>query len=154
MRQRAGTENVSGIAGLGAACLELADCARHEQANQRHLKARLEDGLCAALPSAVIVGKELKRLQNTTLLLVPGLNAETAVIALDLAGFAVATGSACSSGKVTPSHVLRAMGFSNVHARSALRISLGWTSTTADIDHFVAVLAAHVHHVTKQHYAA
>ena len=68
---------------------------------------------------------------------------ETAVIALDLAGIAVATGSACASGKVAPSHVLKAMALADDHARSALRVSLGWATTREDIDKFIAAFAAH-----------
>jgi cysteine desulfurase len=74
------------------------------------------------------------RLPNTTLFAIPGLRAETAVIGFDLAGIAVSSGSACSSGKVQPSHVLEAMGFGPELARSAIRISLGWSSSESDID--------------------
>ncbi len=91
-----------------------------------------------------MIGAGADRLPNTSLTLHPGREGETLTIALDLAGIAVSTGSACSSGKVAPSHVLAAMGISPREARSALRISLGWTTTPADIDRFLAAYAAHV----------
>jgi cysteine desulfurase len=134
---RAGTENVAAIAGFGAA----AEAARRElQANASRmaaLRGRLESGLKAATPNAIIFGADAGRVPNTTLIAVPGMKAETAVIALDLAGFAVSSGSACSSGKVQSSHVLAAMGASPELARGGVRISLGWTTTETEIDYFV-----------------
>ena len=134
---RAGTENVAAIAGFGAA----AEAARRDlQANASRmaaLRGRLESGLKAATPNAIIFGAETGRVPNTTLIAVPGMKAETAVIALDLAGFAVSSGSACSSGKVQSSHVLAAMGASPELARGGVRISLGWTTTETEIDYFV-----------------
>jgi cysteine desulfurase len=82
----------------------------------------------------IVFSEDAQRLPNTTLFTVPGLKAETAVIGFDLAGIAVSSGSACSSGKVQPSHVLEAMGFSRDIAQGAVRLSLGWSTSSADID--------------------
>jgi cysteine desulfurase len=103
----------------------------------RVLRDRLEAGLKAVTPGAVIFGAEVERLPNTTLFSVQGLKAETAVIAFDLEGIAVSSGAACSSGKVTPSHVLAAMGVAPALARGAVRVSLGPTTTERDIDRFL-----------------
>jgi cysteine desulfurase len=134
---RAGTENVAAIAGFGAA----AEAARRDLAaaagRMTALRERLEAKLKAATPRAIIFGADADRVPNTTLVAVPGMKAETAVIALDLAGFAVSSGAACSSGKVQPSHVLAAMGAAPELARGGVRISLGWTTTEAEIDCFV-----------------
>jgi cysteine desulfurase len=97
------------------------------------LRNRLETGL-RQTPGAVVFSEEAPRLPNTTLFTVPGLKAETAVIGFDLAGIAVSSGSACSSGKVQPSHVLQAMGFGPETAQGAVRLSLGWSTTVDDID--------------------
>lgn len=129
---RAGTENVAAIAGFGAA----ADDAQHQPdaARMTLLRDRLEAGLKAATPQAVIFGQGLARLPNTTLFAVPGIKAETAIIAFDLNGIAVSSGSACSSGKVQASHVLAAMGVEPQLARGAVRISLGWSTREADVE--------------------
>ncbi len=105
---RAGTENVAAIAGFGAAAAVAARQA--DAARMAGLRDRLEAGLKAASPEAVIFGESAPRLPNTTLFAVPGMKAETAIIAFDLNGIAVSSGSACSSGKVQASHVLAAMG--------------------------------------------
>jgi cysteine desulfurase len=134
---RAGTENVAAIAGFGAA----AEAARQDlEADARRMTAlrhRLETGLKAATPKAIIYGAESPRMPNTTLVAVPGMKAETAVIAFDLAGFAVSSGAACSSGKVQASHVLAAMGAPEDLARGGVRISLGWNTAETDIDRFI-----------------
>jgi cysteine desulfurase len=83
----------------------------------------------------IVFADDAPRLPNTTLFTVPGLKAETAVIGFDLAGIAVSSGSACSSGKVQPSHVLEAMGFDGELAQGAVRLSLGWSTSDADVDH-------------------
>ena len=98
------------------------------------LRDRLEAGLRAVTPDAVIFGAGVERLPNTTLFAAPGMKAETAIIAFDLAGVAVSSGAACSSGKVQPSHVLEAMGVPSALARGAVRISLGITTTDSEID--------------------
>jgi cysteine desulfurase len=128
--RRAGTENLVGIAGFAAAA-EAASIAEYERV--RSLRDRLE----AALPEAVIVGAEAPRLPNTSAIAMPGMAAETQVIAFDLAGVMVSAGAACSSGKVGPSHVLAAMGLDPEIANSTIRVSLGWTTNEADIAHFI-----------------
>jgi cysteine desulfurase len=99
----------------------------------QNLRGRLEAGL-ARTPGMILLAADVPRLPNTTLFTVPGLKAETAVIGFDLGGIAVSSGSACSSGKVQPSHVLAAMGFSRELAEGAVRLSLGWSTLEADID--------------------
>ena len=105
------------------------------------LRDRLEAGIKAIAPQAVVFGESASRLPNTTLFAVPGVKAETAVIALDLEGVAVSSGAACSSGKVTPSHVLAAMGVPAGLIRGAIRLSLGYSSTEAEIDAFLKAWA-------------
>ena len=134
---RAGTENVPGIAGFGAAAQAARDGLSSEPARMTALRERLEAGLKAASPEIVIFGIDQKRLPNTTLCAMPGTKAETAIIAFDLEGFALSSGAACSSGKVQPSHVLGAMGVPPQLGRAALRISLGPTTSESDIDRFV-----------------
>ena len=129
--QRAGTENVAAIAGFGAAA---AAAKQMDGARMAALRAQVEAGIRAAAPQAVFFGADAPRLPNTSLFTVPGLKAETAIIAFDLNGIAVSSGSACSSGKVQASHVLAAMGVEPDLARGAVRISLGWSTTEADIE--------------------
>ncbi len=131
--RRAGTENVAGIAGFGAAVKAALGALEQDAVRVETLRNRLEGGL-RETPGVVVFAGDVGRLPNTTLFTVPGLKAETAVIGFDLAGIAVSSGSACSSGKVQPSHVLKAMGFGPELARGALRLSLGWSTTAAEID--------------------
>jgi cysteine desulfurase len=105
----------------------------HEAARLEALRSRLESGL-RRTPGLVVFSGEVPRLPNTVLFTVPGLRAETAVIGFDLAGIAVSSGSACSSGKVQPSHVLEAMGVGPDLAQGAVRLSLGWSTAAEDID--------------------
>jgi cysteine desulfurase len=135
--ERAGTENVAAIGGFGAAAGATEANLASESASMRGLRDRLEAGLRAATPDAIIFGAETERLPNTTLFAVAGLKAETAVILFDLAGVAVSSGAACSSGKVQPSHVLKAMGVSPALVTSAVRVSLGPTTTEGDIERFL-----------------
>jgi cysteine desulfurase len=135
--RRAGTENLSGIAGFGAAA-EIAASDGAEAHRQAELRDRLERQVRAARPDASIFGTLAPRLPNTTCLALPGVSAETQVVALDLAGIAVSAGAACSSGKLRPSAVLRAMGVPPDVAASAIRVSLGWNSKAEDIDRFIA----------------
>ena len=130
---RAGTENVAGIAGFGAAVKAALAAMEADRPRLEALRSRLEAGL-RQTPGAVIVAEDAPRLPNTTLFTVPGLRAETAVIGFDLEGVAVSSGSACSSGKVQPSHVLEAMGFGPNLAQGAVRLSLGWSTAETDID--------------------
>jgi cysteine desulfurase len=135
---RAGTENVAGIAGFGAAAAAVMTESPGMAGQLAALRARLEQGLIERTPGAVIFGAEVARLPNTTLLALAGMKAETAVIAFDLAGLAVSSGAACSSGKVQPSHVLAAMGVPPALARGAIRVSLGPTSSEFDVERFLA----------------
>jgi cysteine desulfurase len=136
---RAGTENVAGIAGFGAAAAETRAKLAEEIAAMVGKRAKLEANIAALSPSAVIFGSRAQRLPNTTLVALPGGKAETLVIAFDLDGVAVSSGAACSSGKVAPSHVLAAMGVEPALGRGAIRVSLGPTTTEAEIDRFLAV---------------
>ena len=131
--RRAGTENVSGISGFGAAVRAATASMDPDAARMRALQARLETGL-RSHPGTVIFADTVSRLPNTTLVSAPGLKAETAVIGFDLEGIAVSSGSACSSGKVQPSHVLQAMKADPALVQGAIRLSLGWETTEADID--------------------
>jgi cysteine desulfurase len=131
---RAGTENVAGIAAFGAAAAAARRQMAEEAGHMRALRDRLEAGLKAIAPQAVIFGAAAERLPNTTLFAAAGMKAETAVIAFDLEGVAVSSGAACSSGKVQPSHVLAAMGVSARLQHSAVRVSVGWTTTEADVE--------------------
>jgi cysteine desulfurase len=134
---RAGTENVAGIAAFGAAAAVARRERQPEAAHMLALRTLLETGLRARTPAVTIFGSEAERLPNTTLFGMPGMKAETAVIAFDLEGIAVSSGAACSSGKVQPSHVLAAMGVLPPLARGAVRVSLGWSTTAADIEMFL-----------------
>ena len=134
---RAGTENVAGIAAFGAAAAAARRQLAEEAAHMLALRTLVEEGLRAISPQAVILGAAAERLPNTTLFALEGIKAETAIIALDLEGVAVSAGAACSSGKVQSSHVLAAMGVSPALGRAAVRVSLGWTTTQADIERFL-----------------
>lgn len=131
---RGGTENLIGIAGFGAAAAVAYATLSANMTHMLGLRGRLEKGLLAATPGARIVAANAERLPNTTMIAVPGIKAETAVIAFDLAGVAVSAGSACSSGKVAGSPVLAAMGIDPEFARGALRLSLGWETTETEIE--------------------
>jgi cysteine desulfurase len=135
--RRAGSENVIGIVGFGAAAEiagELGDGGRLGQ-----LRDGLERRIKAIAPSVRLFGAGAERLPNTTCLEMPGMLSETQVIAFDLAGISLSAGAACSSGKVTASHVLKAMGFGEDVARSVVRVSMGWTTNAADVDRFIDV---------------
>jgi cysteine desulfurase len=131
--RRAGTENVAGIIGFGAATRAAMAGLSGDAARLERLRQQLERGLQQA-PEIIVFSENAPRLPNTTLFTVPGLKAETAVIGFDLAGIAVSSGSACSSGKVQPSHVLAAMGFGPDLAQGAVRLSLGWSTSEEDIN--------------------
>jgi cysteine desulfurase len=134
---RAGTENVAGIAAFGAAAAAASAQGPEEAATMLASRIRLETELKAITPQAVIFGESVPRLPNTTLFALPGVKAETAVIAFDLEGVAVSSGAACSSGKVQPSHVLAAMSVSPALTQAAVRVSLGWATTEADLLRFL-----------------
>lgn len=131
--QRAGTENLVGIAGFGAAAAAARENLDAERTAMMTLRDRLEQGLKAVTPSVTIFGEKVQRLPNTTLFALGG-KAETLVIGFDLEGVAVSSGSACSSGKVAASHVLEAMGVAPELARGAIRVSLGRLTTQDDVD--------------------
>lgn len=131
--RRAGTENVAGVAAFGAATAAAMAALAPEAQRLQSLRERLEKGLMQTL-GVTVFSAGAPRLPNTTLFTVPGLKAETAVIGFDLSGIAVSSGSACSSGKVQPSHVLAAMGVAKDLAQGAVRLSLGWSTSEADID--------------------
>jgi cysteine desulfurase len=131
--RRAGTENVAGIAGFGAAAKAAMSVLEGDALRLEGFRSRLESGL-RQTPGVIVFAGDARRLPNTTLFAVPGLKAETAVIGFDLAGIAVSSGAACSSGKVQPSHVLEAMGFGPELAQGAVRLSLGWSTSSADVD--------------------
>jgi cysteine desulfurase len=134
---RAGTENVAAIAGFGAAAAVAQIRLGQEAVGMRAMRDRLETGLRAISSDTIIFGADVERLPNTVLFAVPGVKAETAVIALDLEGIAVSSGAACSSGKVQPSHVLAAMGVDPALARGAIRVSLGPQTTEIEVDCFL-----------------
>ena len=135
-RLRAGTENLPGIAGFGAAA-SAAAAALDAYARIAILRDDMQQRLLALAPDAVVFGAEATRLPNTLCLAMPWVASSTQVIALDLAGVMVSAGSACSSGKVARSHVLDAMGVAPALAECAIRISLGWSTREADIDHLI-----------------
>ncbi len=145
MGRRSGTENVAGIAGFGAAAeAAMRDLEDGVWDRVEKLRNILETALEAAAPQTIFVGKDARRLPNTTCMASPGWKGETQVMQMDLAGFAISAGSACSSGKVRESRVLRAMGYDEATARSAIRVSLGPETTEEQIGRFVdAWSAAH-----------
>jgi cysteine desulfurase len=139
---RGGTESVAAIAAFGAAaraCLAELDT---EPARLIGMRDRLTIAVRSVAADAVVFAETAPRLPNTVSFAVPGVEAATLMIALDLAGVAVSSGSACSSGKVAPSHVLAAMGTAPELARGAIRLSLGWASTEADVDRFAQAFAS------------
>jgi cysteine desulfurase len=135
-RRRAGTENVTGIVGFGAAVREVPRLLAGAS-KIRDLRDRLEAGVRQAAPRAKIYGEGAARLPNTSCISLENVSSETQVMRLDLAGVAVSAGSACSSGKIAPSHVLLAMGVNPAEAKTAIRVSLGWTTTDADVARFI-----------------
>lgn len=136
--RRGGTENVAAILGFGAAA-EVA-AVRADVARLAAARNRLEEAVLAAIPGTSVVGAAVERLSNTSMLAFSGVRAETLVIALDLAHISVSAGSACSSGKVGPSHVLQAMGVDAERAAGAIRLSFGWSSREEDVDRAVEAL--------------
>jgi cysteine desulfurase len=131
--RRAGTENVTGITGFGAAVAAALAVLEQDRPRVEGLRQRLETGL-RRTPDMIVFSDDVQRLPNTVLFTVPGLKAETAVIGFDLAGVSVSSGSACSSGKVQPSHVLQAMGCGPELAQGAVRLSLGWSTSETHVD--------------------
>ncbi len=152
-RQRAGTENVAGIAGFGAAAA-LAVAEIVEAGRVAASRDAMEARACELVPATIVASRNVARLPNTSLLAVPGVKAETLVIGLDLEGFAVSAGSACSSGKVEPSHVLAAMGFSPELSAGAIRASLGIGTSSTDINSFLDAWSGLIARMRKRPEAA
>jgi cysteine desulfurase len=138
--RRAGTENVPAIAGMGVAARLAAGKLASEAARLSALRDRLEDGIVRAVPGTAINGARSPRVPNTTNISFDRVEAESLLIALDLEGIAVSTGSACSSGTLEPSHVLKAMGLPTHRTQNSLRFSLGLFSTGEEVDRVVEVL--------------
>jgi cysteine desulfurase len=140
--RRAGTENVPAIVGMGVAAHLAAGKIVTEGVRVGALRDRLEDGILRTVQGTVVNGAREQRVPNTTNLSFERIEAESLLIALDLEGIAVSTGSACSSGTLEPSHVLRAMGFPAHRTQNSLRFSLGVFSTDAEVDRVVSALPA------------
>ena len=136
--RRGGTENLAGIAGFGAAA-EAAAKGLSDMTRLGELRDELEAGVARIAPGTAVIGRDAERLANTLCFCPPGRAAETLVIAFDLAGVAVSSGSACSSGKVSASHVLQAMGVAADQANAAVRVSLGWKTQAAEIGRFLEI---------------
>jgi cysteine desulfurase len=142
MGRRSGTENIVGIAGFGAAIgAAMRDLEAGVWGHVEKLRNILETALAAAAPETIFVGKDVARLPNTACFATPGWKGETQVMQMDLAGYAISAGSACSSGKVRASRVLRAMGFDDAVAGSAIRVSLGPTTTEDEVRGFAEAWA-------------
>jgi cysteine desulfurase len=138
--RRAGTENVAGIAGLGAAAQLAKKKLASEGARLAALRDRLEAQILVTVGGTAVNGTRQPRVPNTTNISFEGIEAESLLIALDLEGIAVSTGSACSSGTLEPSHVLRAMGFPPHRTQNSIRVSLGAANTDAEVDAFLGKL--------------
>jgi cysteine desulfurase len=140
--RRAGTENVPAVAGLGVAARLAAAKAATDGVRLAALRDRLEDAILAKVPGTAINGSREPRVPNTTNISFEAIEAESLLIALDLEGVAVSTGSACSSGTLEPSHVLRAMGLPSPRTQNSIRFSLGAGNTEAEVDFVVSKLPA------------
>src|SRR5262249_48108552 len=152
-RGRAGTENVAGIVGFGVAA-ELAAADVHRVSEIAALRDGLEASALGIEPDAVVASGRVARLPNTSCIAVPGTEAETLVIGLDLVGVAVSAGSACSSGKVEASHVLSAMGLPPDIAQGAIRVSLGIGTMSADIERFIGAWSELIKRMRQRQEAA
>ncbi len=147
--RRPGTENVPGIAGFGTAAELAAVRLAEDQERLGGLRDRLETAALERIPGVSVNGARWKRTANTSNLCFEGIDGEALVIALDLRGFAVSTGAACSSGAITPSHVLTAIGLSADRARASMRFSFGRANTAAQVDQLVEALAGSVAHLRR-----
>ncbi|MFL2654268.1 MAG: cysteine desulfurase family protein [Alphaproteobacteria bacterium] len=136
--RRAGTENVTGICGFGVAA-SLVQSALKQASNLESMRNKIEFEVKEKIPEVTVYGHGVARLPNTSCIGLPDMSNESQIMALDLAGVYVSAGSACSSGKITPSHVLKAMGFNDNAASSAIRVSLGWQTTENDCNTFISV---------------
>ncbi len=148
--RRAGTENLPGVAGLGAA-IEAAVSRRREEAERASaLRDRLEAGLLAAVPRARVNGAGVPRLPGTASVVFEGCDAEALLMAMDLEGVCASAGSACHSGSTRPSGVLLAMGLSDEEARSTIRFSLGWTTAKDEVDAALSIVPPLVERVRRE----
>lgn len=147
--RRPGTENVPGIAALGAAAKWQRENGASERARLGELRNRLETSILTRIRGARVNCADTPRTPNTSNIAFDGLDGEAMVIAMDLAGFSIATGAACSSGAVNPSHVLTAMGLSRDQAKSCLRLSLGRVNTAEQVESLVAALESAVTRLRK-----
>jgi cysteine desulfurase len=138
--RRAGTENVAGIVGMGVAAQLAVAKMQAEAERLAPLRDRLEEGILAGVPGTQVNGARSPRVANTTNISFDRVEAESLLIALDLAGVAVSTGSACSSGTLEPSHVLKAMGFPDHRTKNSIRFSLGMHNTGADVERVIAIV--------------
>jgi cysteine desulfurase len=138
--RRTGTENVAGIVGLGVAMRIASERREVESARQAKLRDRIIDGVLAQVPDAVLTGHRTERLPNNASFCFRGADGPSLVTALDLEGFAVSSGSACTSGTTEPSHVLLALGLDEETAKGSLRVTVGRSTTDADVDAFLAVV--------------
>jgi cysteine desulfurase len=138
--RRAGTENVPGIIGAGVAADRAVQKMESEGARLAALRDRLEAGILSSVPNTEVNGAREPRVPNTTNISFDRIEAESLLIALDLEGVAVSTGSACSSGTLEPSHVLKAMNLSSHRAQNSIRFSLGAANTEEQIDHVISIL--------------
>jgi cysteine desulfurase len=148
-KMRAGTENVAGAAGFGRAAQWVMEEGEKEAARLRALRDRLEQGLAERIPGVHINGAGAPRVGNTSNVRFDGIDSEPLLIGLDLRGFAVSSGSACSSGATEPSHVLQAMGLTKEQARSSVRFSLGRSNDEAQVDALIDAVAKVVGHLRK-----
>ena len=151
MRHRSGTENIIGIAAAGAAAKAAhQDLSKGVWEDVRALRDYLEEAILTFAPDALIVGKADMRLPNTSMIIIPHWPGHTQVMVMDLEGFAISAGSACSSGKLNKSRVLRAMGYKAEEAQCSIRISIGPDTKRADIDKFlIAYQASYVTYKTR-----
>jgi cysteine desulfurase len=140
--RRGGTENVPGLAGMGVAARLGREKLTVNAERLAALRDRLERGVLARVPGTAVNGAPTPRVPNTTNISFEGVEAESLLIALDLEGFAVSTGSACSSGTLEPSHVLRAMGLPSHRTQNSIRFSLGAGNDEAQVDALLAKLPA------------
>ena len=145
--RRTGTENVAGIVGLGVAMRIATEQRGRESARQAALRDRIIDGVLARVPDAILTGHRTERLPNNASFVIRSTDGASVVMALDLEGFAVSSGSACTSGDTEPSHVILALGIDREAAKGSLRVTVGRGTTDADVDAFIATLPKVVDHV-------
>ncbi len=147
--RRAGTENVAGAVGLGRAAQWIIDNGPKEWAHQGALRDRLEKSVLDRIPDSHVNGEGAPRVPNTSSMRFDGIDSDALLIALDLKGFAVSSGSACSSGATEPSHVLLAIGLTNEQSRSSVRFSVGRSNTAHQVDLLTDALVECVAHLRK-----